>query len=182
MAPTTTMYVFEIALTDMDRDVYATLNLRVAQHPSETVEYLLARVLAYCLEYTDGIAFSRGLADGDEPPVWVHDPTGRLTAWIEVGTPEAARLHTARKRAERVAVYCHKEPSQWLAALTGKPIFAADTIPVYLLDRTFLQELATLLDRRVTWSLVVTEQQLYLNSGPTTLESVVTLAQLPQAS
>jgi len=99
MALGATIYSFTIQLSDMDRGVYETLDLRVAQHPSEAAEYMLTRVMAYCLEYQEGITFSKGLADADQPAVWVHDPTGRLTVWIEVGTPTAERLHRASKLA-----------------------------------------------------------------------------------
>ena len=58
MAIGSTVHTFDIQLADVDRGVYETLALRVARHPSETDEYLLTRVLAYCLEYTEGIAFS----------------------------------------------------------------------------------------------------------------------------
>ncbi len=70
MALGATVHNFDIDLADADRNVYETLALRVARHPSESDEYLVVRVLAYCLEYTEGIAFSRGgLSDADEPPI-----------------------------------------------------------------------------------------------------------------
>src|ERR1043165_1276887 len=105
MALSATMYVFAIELADSDRGVYTPLELRVARHPSETAEYLLTRVLAYCLEYAEGIAFSKGLSDPDEPAIFIRDLTGALQSWIEVGAPEAARLHRASKASPRVAVY-----------------------------------------------------------------------------
>ena len=83
MAQTATLYSIEIDLADADRHVYETLALRVARHPSESEEYLVARVLAYALEFTDGIAFSSGgLSDPDEPPISVRDLTGSLRVWI----------------------------------------------------------------------------------------------------
>src|SRR4051812_49553939 len=85
----------------MDRGVYESLELRVARHPSETIEFMLVRVLAYCLEYTEGIAMTTGLSTGDEPALVVRDLTGRVTAWIEVGFPDAARLHRGSKLAGR---------------------------------------------------------------------------------
>ena len=109
MALSATMYVFTVRLADVDRGIYETLNLRLACHPSETVEFLLTRLLAYCLEYGEGIAFSKGLSDPDEPAVFIRDLTGALKAWIEVGTPDAARLHKASKASPRVAVYVHDE-------------------------------------------------------------------------
>ena len=87
MAETATIYHFSIDLSDMDRGVYETLELRVARHPSETAEYMVVRVLAYCLEYQEGIALTEGVSSGDEPALLVRDLTGRVTAWIEVGMP-----------------------------------------------------------------------------------------------
>ena len=101
MALSATIYNFTIGLSDVDRGVYETLELKVAKHPSESDEYLVTRVLAYCLEYAEGIAFSRGLSSPDEPPIAVRDLTGVLKAWIEVGSPDAARLHKAGKAAPR---------------------------------------------------------------------------------
>ncbi|HEY6361385.1 MAG TPA: YaeQ family protein, partial [Vicinamibacterales bacterium] len=85
MARTAIIYTLTIDLADMDRGVYETLELRVARHPSESAEYMLVRILAYCLEYQDGIELTEGVSSGDEPALVVRDLTGRLTAWIEVG-------------------------------------------------------------------------------------------------
>jgi uncharacterized protein YaeQ len=79
MALSSTIFVVDVDLADADRNVYETLSLRLARHPSESDEFLVARLLAYCLEHTEGIEFSRGLCDADEPPVAVRDLTGRLT-------------------------------------------------------------------------------------------------------
>src|SRR5712691_4454087 len=98
MALTATIYNVEIDLADADRGVYESLALRVARHPSESEEYLVTRVLAYALEFTEGIAFSGGgLSDPDEPAITIRDLTGRIKVWIEIGSPEAARLHKASK-------------------------------------------------------------------------------------
>src|SRR5438552_923762 len=97
MALPSTLYTLEIDLSDVDRGVYESLALKVARHPSETAEYLITRLLAYCLEYTEGLSFSRGLAEPDEPALAVRDLTGAVTSWIEVGAPDAARLHRASK-------------------------------------------------------------------------------------
>src|SRR6186997_285586 len=116
MALTATVYTLDIDLADSDRGVYETLALRVARHPSESEDYLVARVLAYCLEFTEGIAFSTGgLSDPDDPALAIRDLTGAITAWIEIGAPDAARVHKASKAAARVAIYTHKDPDKLLA-------------------------------------------------------------------
>lgn len=169
MALNATVYSFEIGLSDVDRGVYATLSLRAARHPSETPEYLLTRVLAYCLEYTEGLEMSRGLAEPDEPALTVRDLTGALQAWIEVGAPDAARLHKASKAAPRVAVYTHKDPRLLLRQLEGARIHRAEALEVYGVDRAFLAELSALLERRMVLEMTVSDGQIYLTVGGATL-------------
>ena len=96
MAQTATLYNYTIQLADMDRGVYADFELRVARQPSETAEFMLLRVLAYCLEYGEGIELTEGVAAVDEPAVQIRDLTGRVTAWIEVGAPDAERDYVRR--------------------------------------------------------------------------------------
>lgn len=169
MALTATIYNFDIDLADADRGVYETLALRVARHPSESEEYLLTRVLAYAVEFVEGIEFSRGLSDPDEPTICVRDLTGRLQVWIEIGTPDAARLHKAAKAAPRVAVYTHKDPEQLVGRLKGERIHRAEAIELWAVDRRLIAQLATRLDRRMTFAMSVTDRELYVSIGSDTL-------------
>ena len=180
MALTATIYNFDISLADMDRGVYETLALRVAQHPSESIEYMLTRMLAYCLEYAEGIEFSKGISDGDEPALAVRDLTGQLLTWIEVGWPDAERLHRASKSAERVAVYTHRNPVTLLQQLAGKRIHNATEIPIYVFDRALLEGLTAQIVRRTALEISVTEQQLYININGITLEGTVVEHRLPK--
>ena len=117
MALTATIYNFDVELADTDRNVYETLAVRMARHPSESEEYLIARLLAYLLEFTVGIEFSRGVSTPEEPAIAVRDLTGALKTWIDIGTPDADRLHKASKLAERVVVYTHRDPAQFTDSL-----------------------------------------------------------------
>lgn len=173
MALTATLYNFDIELADNDRQVYESLALRVARHPSETEEYLVARVLAYLLEYAEGIEFSRGLSDPDEPTIAVRDLTGAIQTWIEIGTPEATRLHKASKAAERVAVYTHKDPTQYLKLLAGEKIHRAEALELYAIDRALVSALVARLERRVAFSLSVTDRELYVSIGAENLTGAV---------
>ena len=169
MALGATIYTFDIELADADRGVYESLNLRVAQHPSETPDYLLARVFAYCLEFAEGISFSKGLSDPDEPAIWVRDLTGALTAWVDIGLPEPERLHRASKAAPRVAVYTHKNPAQLLKQLDGEKIHRAERLELYALDRELVSGMAKRLTRRVDLDLSVTDKTLFVTIGGETL-------------
>ena len=173
MALGDTVYVFEIELANSDRDVYESLKLRVARHPSETAEHMLTRVLAYCLEYTEGVALSNGLSEPDEPAIMVRDLTGVLRAWIDVGSPEAARLHRASKAAPRVAVYTHKDAGQLVARLSGERIHRVEALEVYAMDFEWLTSLAQRLQRRSTFTLTVSEQHIYLSLGDETFSGVI---------
>lgn len=174
MALGATVYTLDIDLSDSDRNVYESLALRVARHPSESDDYLVARLLAYCLEYTEGIAFSRGgLSDADEAPITVRDLTGALKAWIDIGSPDAARLHKACKLAPRVAVYMHRDPAQFLRSLSGERIHRSETLELYALDRTLVTALAAKLERRMAFALSINERDLYLSIGDDTLTGAV---------
>lgn len=173
MALGATVYVFTVRLADADRGVHETLQLRMARHPSETAEFLVARLLAYSLEYTEGIAFSKGLSDPDEPAIAVRDLTGVLQAWIEIGSPEAARLHKASKAAPRVAVYAHRDTEPWLARLEGERIHRSDALEVHSLDRELLTGMVARLERRMDFDLVVSDRTLYVSLGEETLSGTV---------
>jgi uncharacterized protein YaeQ len=178
MALSSTMYVFTVRLADADRGVYKTLALTVAQHPSESPEFLVARVLAYCLEYVEGITFSKGLADPEEPAILVRDLTGALQTWIEVGMPEAARLHKASKAARRVVVYAHRDLEPWLARLAGERIHRAEELEIYSVDRSLVAALVSRLERRMEFDLAVSERNLYVSLGDTTFSGTVETRQL----
>jgi len=130
MAAGAVMYTFAVQLADVDRGVYEDVTLRAARHPSETEAYMMTRVLAYCLEYGEGITFSDGISSTDEPAVLVRDLTGRLTTRIEVGAPDAERLHYASKLADRTTVYTHRDPEKVIAAWAGKRIHQLEQITV----------------------------------------------------
>lgn len=173
MALTATIYNFDVDLSDNDRGVYESVALKVAQHPSESDEYLVARVFAYLLEYTEGIAFSRGVSEPDEPTISVRDLTGALRTWIEIGTPDSSRLHKASKAASRVAVYCHKEGAQWLKGLAAAGIHRADAMELYAIDRNLIGALVAKLDRRMAFSVSITDRELYVSIGDQNLTGQV---------
>jgi len=178
MALSSTMFVFTVRLADADRGVYETMTLRVAQHPSETAEYLVTRVLAYCLEYAEGISFSKGLSDPEDPTIAVRDLTGVLQSWIDIGAPEASRLHKAGKAARRVAVYTHRDVTPWLARLDGERIHRAEALEIYVMDRDLVAALVSRLERRMEFDLAVSEKTLYVSIGEETLTGTVELRRL----
>ena len=180
MALTATIYAVDIDLADHDRGVYESLALRLARHPSESDEYLVTRLLAYALEYTEGLEFSTGgLSAPDDPALAVRDLTGSLQSWIEIGWPDAARLHRAAKASPRVAVYPHKDPGQWLKRLEGERVHRAADIAIRAIDLGLIAALVARLDRRVTFALAVSDGELFVSLGADTCTGLVRALSLP---
>ena len=167
------LHRFEIALADVDRGVYADLDLRVARHPSEEESYLLTRVLAFALEYKDGLAFSKGLCEGDEPALWVKTGDGRVLEWIEVGAPAADRLHRASKLAERVVVWCHRRPDLLHQRCAKEKVHKADEIMVVKVPPDVLTWLAARLDRNNRWDLSRHEGRVTVVCGGEVIEAAL---------
>ena len=173
VALSATVYNFDIALADVDRGVYEDIAFKAARQPSETEEYLVSRVIAYCLEYAEGIAFSRGIAEPDVPALGVYDLTGAMQVWVDVGAPDAARLHKASKASPRVAIYTHRDPAQLLRQYAGERIHRAEALELHAIDRSLIEELVARLDRRNKWAVSVTERHLYVTIGDSTIEGDV---------
>jgi uncharacterized protein YaeQ len=182
MALTATLYHLEIALSDSDRGVYESLDLRVARHPSETVRYMLARIIALCLFWEDGIAFSKGLSTNDEPAVWLREPDGRVRLWIDVGQPSAERLHKASKAASRVVVCTYPDSAGLVRATAGARIHRAEHIDVLALTSGFLDALGAVTTQRGRWEFVHTGGQIYVTIGAHTVEGAVTRTTLGPSS
>jgi uncharacterized protein YaeQ len=174
MALPATMRKFELELADSDRDCYVSLTWRVAQHPSESTRYLVARVIARALEHRDGLDFSKGgVSDDEEPALIERDLRGDLVAWIEIGAPTPARLHKATKRAPRVAVYTWRRTGDLAAAIAEHDVHRGTDIEIYALDAEFLDAVASTLDRLNTWQLSVSGGALYLTIGERLFETSV---------
>lgn len=166
---------FEIELADSDRAIYEHLDLRVAQHPSESERYLVARVIARVLEHAEGVEFSKGgVSDDEEPAIIQRDLRGDLVAWIEVGSPTPDRLHKASKAAPRVVVYAWKNPEQLAEAIAEREVHRADELSLNAMPPELLDAVATTLDRVNKWDLSVAGGALYLTIGGKLFEGSVT--------
>ena len=99
MAPKATVAKAELQVTDMDRHYYASHNLTLAQHPSETDARLMVRLLAFALFADERLEFGRGLSDESEPDLWQRDYVGDIQRWIDLGQPDESRIRKACARA-----------------------------------------------------------------------------------
>ena len=174
MALSATMRKVNVALADSDRGIYEQLDLRVAQHPSESDRYLVARVLARALEHGDGLEFSKGgVSDDTEPALVQRDLRGDLLAWIEIGAPSPDRLHKATKAAPRVVVYTWKKPEELAEAIRERGVYRAQTIELYGISAEWLDAIAATLDRVNKWDVAITGGAIYLTINGALLEGSV---------
>ncbi len=178
MALPSTMHTFRLDVADVDRGVYAEVELRVARHPSETVPYLLTRVLAYALELREGLAFGRGVSVAEDADLWAHDPTGRITLWVEIGSASADRLHKASKLGAEVAVYTHRDADALVAGLAGQRIHRAEALRVIGVPGDLLAGLEARLGRNNTWGVLRTEGVIYVSMGEDSATGALTLRTL----
>ncbi|MEZ7996352.1 MAG: YaeQ family protein [Halioglobus sp.] len=165
MALKPTIYKAQIELADSDRNCYESLSLTVAKHPSETLERMMVRLLAYCLNCTRGLEFTKGISTADEPDLWVHSDSGEIEHWIEVGHPEEARLRKACGRARQVSVYAFAKSTPTWWKLNNEAISALPHLHVWLLDWTEIQSAADLLNRTVQLNVSIVGGILYLDNG-----------------
>jgi uncharacterized protein YaeQ len=165
MALKPTIYKAQVALSDSDRNCFEALSLTLAKHPSETLERLAVRLLAYCLNFTRGLEFTRGISTADEPDLWVHSDHGEIEHWIEVGQPEEARLRKACGRSRQVSVYTFAKSAPTWWKLNSASISALGHIQVWQLDWVEIQTAAALLDRTVQLSASIVGGIIYLDNG-----------------
>lgn len=181
MALGATVYRFMVTLSDVDRGVYESLDLRVARHPSESARYLLTRTLGYCLSYEAGIVFSKGgISSTEEPPIAIRDATGVLKTWIEIGSPSAERLHKASKAAPRVELYTHAELATLRREAATRPVHRLEDIVVQRLEPAFLDALAEKIEKNVSFELVRNSGELYLSIAGGSLDSALTTTTLSE--
>lgn len=163
MALKPTIYKFKIALSDLDRHVYDSLELTVAQHPSENVERMMARVLAYCLNAQEFLAFSKGLSTPDEPDIWARSLDDQILLWVDVGEPSVDRLKKASRQAQTVKVYSFNSKSdvwwsQEQAAISTLPV------EVWQLPWPAIQALAALMQRTMEFSVTISEGDILVST------------------
>lgn len=166
MALPSTMHQFQLDITDVDRGVYEAVELRAARHPSESVPFLVTRILAFALEYREGLAFGRGVSTPDEPALWVVGPgSGATPLWIEVGAPSPERLHKVTKRAADVAVYTFRDVHAFAANLAGAKVHRSEDLRLVGLPPEIVEGLGEELERRNAWAIVRTEGSLYVTTS-----------------
>lgn len=164
MALRATIYKADLNVADTDRHYYGSHSLTVARHPSETDERMMARVLAYALYARDGIAFTKGLFDVDEPEVWVKSLTDEIDLWIDLGQPDDARIRRACGRARQIVVLCYSSSCDvWWKQIASK-LTRFTNLTVLQLSAETSQALAALAERGMRLQCMVQDGEIWINT------------------
>ena len=164
MALKATIYKADLQVADMDRHYYADHALTIARHPSETDERMMVRVLMYALYAQEGIAFTKGLFDVDEPEVWVKDLTGTIKLWIDTGQPDDTRLRKACGRAAQVVAVCYSSSCEvWWKQIESK-LERLSNLTVLQVPAETSQALAALAARSMQLQCMVQDGEVWIST------------------
>lgn len=173
MALRSTIHKVELEVSDLDRHYYATHELRLARHPSETEERMMLRLLAFCLHADPALEFGRGLSADDEPALWLRDPTGTIELWVEVGLPDEKLVRRALGRARRVMVlaYGERKLRPWWQQV-GPAFTALERLEVITVSDAEAAELVALVARGMKLGVTLQEGHAWLADATRSLELV----------
>ena len=163
MALKPTIYKAKIELADIERNQYDTLGLTLAQHPSENLERMMARVLAYCMNADMPVAFTKGLSTVEEPDIWAHTMDDRISLWIDMGEPAYDRIKKACRLSEKVKIYTFNFKSDnWWAK--EKDRVAGLDVSVVQFQWAGVKALAGLVKRTMDLSVTISGGVVYIST------------------
>lgn len=156
MALSATIYKFDIDLSNMDSHRYETLSLHLALHPSETIERMVMRLLAYCLNADEQLAFTKGLSTDSEPDIWQKSYSDEIELWLELGLPDAKRIKKAASISHQVKLYAYggQGVEQWWKQVE-KDCKKARNVAVYRFDQAPVDNFAAQLSRSMRLSVMI---------------------------
>ena len=161
MAIKPTIYKFRISLSDLNRDYYDTLSLTVAQHPSENIERMMVRVLAYCINAQEFLSFTKGLSTVEDPDIWARTLDDQIALWIDIGEPALERIKKASRQAASVKVYSFNTKSDvWWNQDEAK--FNQLNADYYRFEWSDILSLAKLVERTMDFSVTITGDSAYI--------------------
>lgn len=168
MALKATVVKAELQVSDMDRHYYASHNLTLAQHPSETDERLMVRLLAFALNADERLEFGKGLSSDDEPDLWRRDYTGDIELWIDLGQPDESRVRRACGRSQQVLVINYGGRSAdiwWEKNAVG--LARLKNLSVIDIDASSVEAVGAMLERGMRLTAMIQDGELQLMSEST---------------
>jgi uncharacterized protein YaeQ len=165
VAEKATIHKLNLTLSDMDRHVYGDYNLTLALHPSETIERMMVRILAFCYSAAENLTFAKGLSSQEEPDLWHKHDDGRILAWIEVGQPMPDRLKKASSQAMAVKVFSYGRGLDVWWKTHAAAIQALPKVNIHYFAADELQALCALADKTMNLTVTITEAMAYVSSA-----------------
>ncbi|RJG51482.1 YaeQ family protein [Motilimonas pumila] len=165
MAISATIIKTQLQLADMDNHVYQDFNLTIAQHPSETAQRLMIRILAFALNASDQLTFTKGLCADDEPELWRRSLSDEIELWIELGTPDEKRLKKACSKSQQVILYTYGGGTAevWWSQ-QGAKLQNMAKLSVYQLPHEQTQALAELLQKNMALQVSIQDGEVMVSS------------------
>ncbi len=160
MSQKATVFKAHLQIVDMDRGYYNDHRLTVAQHSSETDERMMVRLLAFALQASDGLQFTKGLSADDEPDVWQKSFDGCCEVWIDVDLPDEKRIRKACGRAKQVYIYAYggRAAQLWWEQASGESLRFGNLKVINLLQPA-AKALAELAQRSMNLQYTIQEGQ-----------------------
>ncbi|MGB0467265.1 MAG: YaeQ family protein [Pontibacterium sp.] len=162
MALKPTIYKVALNLVDMDRNNYQQCKLVLVQHPSETLERMMVRLMVYGLNQAEDLEFSRGLSATDEPDLWLIRPDGAVDHWIEVGQASTDRIRKAISRAPRVSLYAYGSETDIWWEKNGADLSIFPKLEVFRFNWQEVQALSAFVARNMEVTLTIMDGELFL--------------------
>jgi uncharacterized protein YaeQ len=169
MALKATINKATIQLSDMDRNYYETLNLTIAQHPSETDIRMMVRLLAFILNANENLQFGKGVSDEEEAAIWQINYSDVIELWIELGQLDEKRLKKACSRAQKVILYTYGSSADTWWKQSQKKLRLFSKLSVEMVSQETCDALAKLASRSMDFQCSIQDNQLWLTAGDETL-------------
>jgi len=166
MAIKATVFKANLQIADMERHYYQDHTLTLAQHPSETDERMMVRLLAFALHAHEYLEFGQGMTDDEEADLWRKDLTGAIELWIDVGIPDEKLIRKACGRADQVMVYCYggRTAEMWYAQ--NRALFERQkNLTIINLPQESTQGLAALVQRTMDLQCTIQDGQVWFSDG-----------------
>ncbi|GAA3581310.1 YaeQ family protein [Gibbsiella greigii] len=181
MALKATIYKATVNIADMDRHFYYDAALTLAQHPSETEQRMMLRLLAWICHANERLVFTKGLSTADEPEIWQRNDHNGLELWVELGLPDEKRLRKACNQSAQVVLYAYGERAAqvWWQGMQAK---AANhkNLHIRFLGDAQLARLAALANRNMVLQATLQEGMIWLSDAQNSLEIQFAEWQRPQ--
>ncbi len=171
-----TIYKFRVNLADTNRNQYSDINLTVAKHPSENQVRMMVRLLAFCLNSTEHLTFTKGLSDQDEPDIWELSDIGDILTWIDVGEPSSDRIKKATRKSKHTHIYTFNENKSDVWFGKNQAALRQLNVSITQLDFAPIEALTHALQRTNDLSLMISGHSLFVTLGEVNEE--VTLTEL----